>query len=341
MQIVTYKPTDEGYRAQLRAFLQRLYHNYHQSDFYLVEYEAAYRYCVESPHIQFIPFLLYDAGVVVGHAALIIDDRLPPGEAFFGFFEIIEDEQLFNCLWQELIQVAKVQRRTLLKGPINGSVWHQYRCIKISSPVPYFKTEPMTPLYYYDFFQRQKPAAEITYSSGQRTSFAELVQTLLSRDVSVELAQKGFHVMYQTSVGVDDLRGIAAISQAAFDVASWAYTSLDPQEFAALYSVDKINVHLGGVYLMYHQTDLVGYCSTIQEDNRLVCKTICLKPAFQGIGLGQALALKIHQDAVVRGVTAVVYALVRDGNQVHNYPTADVTIFRRYAAFEFLVPAPL
>ena len=45
------------------------------------------------------------------------------------------------------------------------------------------------------------------------------------------------------------------------------------------------------------------------------------------------------EEAERDDIARVVYALVKDGNQVHNYPIEDVEVFRRYAVFDYVIKA--
>ena len=60
-------------------------------------------------------------------------------------------------------------------------------------------------------------------------------------------------------------------------------------------------------------------------------------PPYQGLGLGNALAYKIHFDAKNEGFKKIIYALIRDGNNIKNFPKEEAVIFRHYAAFEFQI----
>jgi len=75
----------------------------------------------------------------------------------------------------------------------------------------------------------------------------------------------------------------------------------------------------------------------VENKQTLILKTICILPEYQGLGLGNALAYKIHLDAQKEGFKKVIYALIREDNKVKNFPKDDTLIFRRYAAFEFKI----
>lgn len=337
MTIERYAPTDIMLPPPLRELLEQLYGQQAMFDFFVSEYGRAFQYCIESTRISFLPIAIKSEGALVGHVALILDDRLPAGEAFFGFFEVVNDEEVYKALWNALLSSASSYQVRVLKGPVNGSVWHQYRCVKTSNGQPFFKTEPQMPLYYYEFLSGKNPLIEISYSSGLRRSISGVMETLQAQlqNVEQQLTQSGFTITVEHHVRPEVLSALAQLSRACFADKSWGYTELTPAEFAALYDLQKLNEHLDHLFLLYYQNDIVGYCSTMKEGTTLIIKTICVLPSFQGQGLGNALALRVHEVAENEQCDAVVYALVRDGNQVHNFSTDDIEVFRTYAAFEF------
>ena len=95
---------------------------------------------------------------------------------------------------------------------------------------------------------------------------------------------------------------------------------------------------LNALYLLYKGEDIIGFCSTYKEDETtLILKTICILPQYQGKGLGNALAYKIHFDAKKDGFKKIIYALIREGNDIKKFPKEEAVVFRRYAAFEFSI----
>lgn len=339
MKKISYNPIDFDSNINLISLLRTLYASNEDFDFFLEEYKKAYDFCTTSEHINFYPLAFFQGEKLIAHIALVIDDRLPKYEAFFGFFEIIDDMTVFEDVWQEFTELARKYNIQVLKGPVNGSIWHQYRCVKEDSPVPFFKTEPMTPLYYYDFLSQVNPVSEITYSSGIRESYTDILKVLKNhkKNIQNQFDKYSFKIHVVEKVTTDVLLAIAQISAKVFNKRSWGYTKLDDNEFASLYDLSKLNEYIYKLFLLYHKKNIIGYCSTMKERRNLICKTICIAPAFQGVGLGSALALKIHEEAELNGIEKIMYVLVRDGNQVHNYSTKDVKMFRKYAVFDYKI----
>ena len=332
MQISTYKP--DSVPNELTRLLREKYGNCKNFDFFLSDLKKALEFCMDNDNVYFYPLEGRVNGRMKAHIALIIDKRMPHGEAFFGFMESPDNMSIFSLLWNNLIKEAKEKGISILKGPVNGSIWHQYRCLKETDGTPSFKAEALSEPYYYDFLISQKPSAEIGYFSASREPY-DIVLKMISPESYEKLESHGFSMRVAKQVTPSEFKTISDISKAVFKE-SWGYTELNDKEFIKLYSAEKLNKHLDALYLLYKGKVIVGFCSTSKEnETTLLLKTICILPAYRGLGLGNALAYKIHLDAKKNGIKKIIYALIREGNSVNNFPKEGAVIFRRYATFEF------
>lgn len=332
MDINTYQP--DPLADDLTNLLREKYGSNKNFDYFLSDFKKAFNFCMDNRNILFYPIAGFENGKVCAHIALIIDKRLSAGEAFFGFLEFPDDVSSFNLLWDGLIKEARNKGISILKGPVNGSIWHQYRCIKETNQMPFFKAELFCEPYYYNFLIFSKPTNEVLYYSAYREPF-DIVLRMIGEGSYNKLVGSGFSIKETKTATLDELRTIANISKTVFHD-SWGYTELNEQEFMQLYSSEKLATHLTTLYLLYRGDEMIGFCSTSKEDDStLICKTICVLPQYRGLGLGNALAYKVHFDAQKEGFKKIIYALIREGNNVKNFPQDDTIIFRRYAAFEF------
>lgn len=334
MQINTYQPNSTPSPNLLRL-LESKYGNSKNIHYFLNDYKKAFAFCINNENITFVPISLSEDGKFQGHVALIIDKRLPVEEAFFGFFEAPDNVSLFTSLWSSLTEEAKKRNISVLKGPVNGSIWHQYRCIKETDKSEFFKSELFSESYYYDFLSSRKPSSEIMYHSGHREKFDAILQA--GQPAFDKLSLIGIDVQEVEPGSIEILSTIASISRNVFKN-SWGYVELNQKEFLRLYSSDKLTANTTRIYLLTKNDQIIGFCGAFKEDDKtLICKTIAILPEYQGMGLGNALAFKVHKDARERGVKKIIYALIRDGNNIKNFPKEDALVFRRYAAFEFQI----
>jgi GNAT superfamily N-acetyltransferase len=320
----------------LSKLLQSKYGTNKHFNYFMHDLEKSRLFCCENDTTFTQSFALYNGNALVAHVSLIKDGRLKPSEAFFGFMEFPDDATSFSLLWESLINEARAQGVSVLKGPVNGSVWHQYRCTKKSDGTDPFIAEPVCEPYYYAHLASKNPSVEIQYYSGYREPF-DIVLDLIDRKALEKMSDLGFTICEVKEVTADLLQKIAKISRSIFSL-NWGYTELNEKEFVQLYSLEKMSTHLSSLYALYGGGEMIGFCSTSAEDEKtLILKTMCILPQYQGLGLGNALAYKIHQDAGARGFTRMIYALIREGNSIKNFPKDKVVIFREYATFEFRI----
>jgi GNAT superfamily N-acetyltransferase len=331
MKIEHYTPTDS---KEYESFLRKNYQGTRNTEYAIQDSLIGYQYALTEPSVSFFPIRAVLNNEMVGHIALIKDTHLPSTEAFFGFMDVPNNRNLFDMLWGALLEKAREEGITALKGPIQGSIWHSYRCVSYSDETPYITSEPLSKEYYYQFLMEKIPQEEVRYLSALRRSYRFLLP-LLRPGTALRLLIGGMRIEEVTQVTEKDAQALYEISLEAFSN-SFAYTPLSPTAFRELYAKQKLNTYVSSLYLLYKGNTLVGFLSTGHEDEKiLICKTIALKPSYQGRGLGKALAYRLHTDALNRGFETIVYALIRKGNGVHKFPTEHLTIFREYSAFTF------
>lgn len=332
MELHSYIPTSVAPEGLL-ALVKEKYGSLENFAYFERDFATAYAFAATSPHVRFTPIGAYEGDKVAAHIALIKDDRRPAGESFFGFMELPQDEALFSQMWDELIAEARAQGITKLMGPVNGSVWHQYRAVSESDGSPFFKSELPTEAWYSEYLQAKGPSAMVGYHSGLRTRFDAILA--LGPLVAPALASHGLSVRRLRSPGAKELPIVAALSRAIFK-GNWGYVDLSDDEFAALYAPSKLSSGLSALYFLEQGEKVLGYASVFEEGNdTLSCKTMAILPEFQGQGLGNALAYEIHKDAAAKGAQKILYALIRDENGISRFPKDDAVVFRRYRAYEF------
>jgi len=297
------------------------------------EARIAYEYSIESEHVSITPIAIYEQDIPIGHMALIRDTQLPEGTAFFGFL-FAPTEDRFSALWSALIKEARLQGIHTLKGPIDGSIWHSYRTVAEADDAPRFVSEPVLIPTHYTFLNSLGPKEEVRYVSARRTSF-DMVPMLLGKASLAALPFLGCVLSEERNPTPRIMRAIAELGRRTFS-GSWGYTELTESEFLSLYAPQRLAGHLSTLYLVHKGDELVGFCSTARMgEETLVVKTICIAPEYQGKGLGNALAYRLHADARERKISCMIYALIREGNGVRRFPKDGIEIFRHYAAFTF------
>ena len=115
MNIKKYQPNSSSVH-NLVNLLQVKYGTNKNMDYFLSDFNKAFSFCLNNENIQFQPIAVFEKDHLCAHIALIIDKRLPKGEAFFGFMETPKNVFIFNSMWNSLVTEAQERGISILKG---------------------------------------------------------------------------------------------------------------------------------------------------------------------------------------------------------------------------------
>jgi GNAT superfamily N-acetyltransferase len=302
-------------------------------DYFVSDISLSINYCLSTKYLSTMTFT--EDSVLLGHCSIIKTSQNNNEFAYFGFFETTENKEHFQLLWTGVIKEAKKQNIKKLLGPINGSIWFPYRFIHISDGSPFFKGELPTKLSYHKLFRDLNYSKITTFSSGMRNNFDFIIEATKNSYGCME--SQGFTIGVLLEVTDKILKEIQTFAKAVFIGQSIAYEDFPTDYFLKLYNQDKTN-DLFGLYMVRKNRELVGFCSIFYEnDKTLIFKTFAVHPLFQRNGIGSAIAHLVHRDAKNLGIEKIIYALVRDGNNIKFFPKDDVPNIRTYSIFEFNV----
>ena len=314
------------------SLIKKFYSDRNNFDYYIYDLEKGLNYTKKSEFQVPYFFLIYENDKVVGTSCLILDSRLKENNCFLGFFEVIENKEIFNNLWQEITDFAKTLNIHKILGPINGTIWHQYRFVDKDLHQKTFPSEPVTKNYYVDFFRSKNPVYYEEYHSAFRTNFDVIMnftkqsyENTLKNNVDIEKIQK---------FDIELLKVLFAFSKQIFSK-SWGFVPLNFHEFTELYNTDKVDNFVGSVFLAKFKKEIIGFCLNIETKDSLIMKTIAVVPEFQQKGVANALVFAIHNDAKQNKKEYVIYPLINKKNKIQYFPKDEVTIMREYIAFEF------
>lgn len=328
----TYNSLEEA-----ESYLGMVKHNYshlHGFDLYLSDLKNALTFSITSPDQQCRCVNIYKEGSLLAHVGLIEDKRLSHGGAFFGFFETVRDKKVFTLLWEELLEFAQQRGVSSLMGPVNGSIWHQYRIVKEQTEHLPFISEPYSMPYYYDYLKAVKPAKEVNYYSGKRSGFEKIKSATKPSYDSIN--RKGITIEKLESINKKMIRSVLKFSKKVFNE-SWGYFDLNEDEFVQLYNKAKITKYVSSLYIIRCGSELIGYCTVLKDEDTIIMKTLAILPEWQRKGLGNAMVYKVHDDASDMGISNIIYALIREENKVKYFPKDDAEIIREYACFRYIL----
>lgn len=332
----TYSSVEEA--NEYLSLIAQKYSGLNGYDYFMTDLLKALNYTIYSKHQSATFINVTKKGKMRAHTLLVEDTRLLNGEALFGFFECENNIEVLHVLWGELSEIAGNKSIQILKGPINSTIWHQYRVIKYSNnQYSFFNSEPLSMPWYYKMLKSLGPVEEVDYYSGRRDQFGNITE--LTKPSYEKLLAEGYRFHH---TGIITLELVKTLHRMSYEIfrQSWGFCKLDEQDFRSLYSDEKIDKHAGELYLAHKGDELVGFCSTVRNENCLIMKTIGIIPQMQGKGIGNALVYMVHHDAMIKGISGIIYALIRDVNKIRFFPKDDVTIFREYACFTFKLDRP-
>jgi len=323
---------DQNVDIRYVNFFRSLYRNEKNIDYFMSDIEQSINYCVlDQKYLLTVVLESYDN--LIGHCSLIKFKGSETDAVYFGFFESPSKEEDFNLLWSSVLAEARKKNIKKLVGPINGSIWFPYRFINFSNKRPFFKGELPTQSLYKKLFSSFDNCKIINYSSGLRNDFNQIIE--LTKNSFESLQNTEFYIETLTEINKETLLEIQVFSDSIFSKQSVAYEHFPVDYFFQLYNRDKTK-DIFGVYIARKGKDIVGFCSIFfEDDNTLIFKTIAVDPLFQMQGIGSALVYMAHSDAKAKGIKNIIYALVRDDNNIKFFPKDRVSIIRTYSLFEF------
>jgi predicted GNAT family acetyltransferase len=332
MEITIHKSVDKLDRYF--KWLHELYNTEIGYEFFIADKKKAVEFCSRNNYpISFIEIVVNNN--LIAHAALIQNSQLPTSEAFFGFFECIDDKEVFLILWDNLVSIAKENNKKKILGPIDGAIWFQYRVNSLFTAETRFSSEPISQKHYPELLKSVNPDDEILYHSAYRKKFDAIVK--ITEASYYQAINKGFEIKLAEYLDEKVLKDIYDLSISLFNK-NWGYTPISYLDFLSLYDTKKFSDYISSIYTVTKNNKLIGYCVNMLINDTMIIKTIGVSNEYQGMGIGNALVYKVHSDAINSGnISKIIYALIKKENQVKHFPTDDIQIFREYSSFEYSI----
>lgn len=234
-------------------------------------------------------------------------------------------KELFDKLFKEL----KAMGAKEVIGPMDGNTWQNYRLTTYYGDKPTFTMEPYTPEHYIKHWINVgfKPADDYSsYITDIRTWKDDRVVRL--HDKFKELTFK--------ELKKDDLSAIFDLSLKSFTRNPY-YLPIEKEiylnKYEGLLSLLKPNLS----HVVYDGDELVGYLFAmldINDNKRVILKTIAIKEERKYAGLGTYLLAKLIAQSKQIGVEYAIHALMYDKNQVQNIVKDNSELLRKYTLYK-------
>jgi GNAT superfamily N-acetyltransferase len=232
---------------------------------------------------------------------------------------------------------------TLAIAPMDGNTWRRYRVVtgngEPPEEVPFF-LEPRHPAHWLACFQLAGFASLARY-------YSSLVQGPLPPDervvrVAQRAATQGYCIATAASIPFEDLlRRIYAMSVEIFS-SNFLYSPQSWDDYLAQYSRIVPIVRPEFVLLCTRNGEDAGFLFAIPDAaqtargesvDTLIIKTVGVRSAHQGRGLGSVLTQAAHQAAWSAGYRRVIHALMHEANESNEILSTNARRIREYTLF--------
>ncbi len=300
-----------------------------------------------SESFSVFPFVVVDEnGEAVGRCALTCyADR---DEAFLGFFECINDEEVCGIMFEEVFKCAAEQNKRKIIGPVDASFWIKYRFKIDNFDKKMYACEPYNKEYYANLWEKFGFEVCERYFSNQ-------IRAPLESDENKKCRQR-FETMTKRGYTIEN-PNCENFTEKLYEVFSLliklysgfpCFTVIDREQFGAMFSGLKYALNYDMVKLAYKDGELAGFSISLPDFGNASCGKITLPKLlkilrikyfpkqfinlYMGVGanhlgLGSMLAESIKHSLVEKKCSAVS-ALIHEGKVTGNYYNGELSQFR-------------
>jgi GNAT superfamily N-acetyltransferase len=322
-----------------KALISKLYVKYPQViKAKISEYEKTFS--LNNPFFKYgkiESYFLIDGEEVVGHVAAIIDDRFG-SIGVLGFFECNNNQNYANSLFNEVNNYLKDAGKQECRGPINISVWQNFRVSYPEGNLP-FCLEPFTLEYYRDLFlaynfivNHQNVTTVDTIEQSKLKSYEVFYNDSIKSGYSYELlnkdnAQKSILNIYLLMNQIfEGGYSFYKISEEEFIYSTQQYTEVPKPHY--IFIVKDIKQELVGFFFAI--PDLYN-----PKLKRVVLKTMGIAPKFRGLGLAEAMFYFVYKKAREDGFKDLLYSTRELGNdRIKSLTGESPVLYRKYEVYK-------
>ncbi|MDP2708536.1 MAG: GNAT family N-acetyltransferase [bacterium] len=338
MEIIEYNFSD-NYVEDYIKLIGRLYlKNYYTKTF---QENVKFLLNPENPYFKYARvknFIVYKDDDCIGHLTATIDKRLSDKIGLIGFFEAASSEAA-DLLLGRAIDWLKSQTVNEIRGPINLSIWHNYRFMNPVDFISRFHFEPFNLSNYPDYFKKFGFKVAENYISAFRDEFSSIITYAKPKYEDIKNSDFSIRPVDLNNFE-NDLKIFYRLSLIIFKN-SWSFIPISFEEFSALYNkVDKI-MNQRYCHFVCKDNKEIGFCFSLADplasQKTLIMKTIGVLPEFQKNNLGSALIYLQTKNAIDDGYEKIIYALMRQNNVASNINPYGAKIFRQYESYNLFL----
>ena len=322
-----------------RLLLSNLYKNYPKiAVAKITEYEKSFS--PENPFFKYgnaRNYFVFKDEVVVGHISAIVDGRF--GDiGSIGFFECEDNQNYADILFDNAIKYLKVSGKRQCRGPINLTVWQNFRVSYPEEKQPFF-LEPFTLEYYKDLFlgsnfiiSHQNITTIELMNKSQIEDYKDFYSNSINSGYTFELLNKENFK--------ENISNIYLLTNKIFE-GSYSFYTISKEEFEYF---TKQYVEMRGTHYIFivknPNKESVGFFFAIPDIynldlKRVVLKTMGILPEYRGLGLAKSMLYFVYKNATVDGFKEFVFSTMSiDNEQIKLLTGQKNSLFRKYEVYE-------
>lgn len=278
----------------------------------------------KNPQWKYVEFksFIFDSSSGKAHIFAMIDKRLPE-IGMVGYFACTDSESGARVISQACKWLKTVHKIKDVYGPINGTLPNDYR-INLSDDFV-FPGEPLNPKWYLEAFELAGFSVFNRYASGRLKHINIILRNAFKNSTRVD---KRFSIRpFEGDVHGNDFKIYNTVRNKIFPKQS-IYCAAISLEERIYNSSGKFDPRY--TYFLLDNSVEIGFVMAYIYDKMLILKTIGILPEYRGMKLSRLLLEPVHKNAMKDGAKTAIYALVREGNEVHRRRHPLARIFRRY-----------
>lgn len=256
------------------------------------------------------------------HVLAMYDERLP-AIGIVGYFACTSPEAGAKVLGSASLWLKSTYGTADIYGPINGTLPSDYR-INLNDDF-IFPGEPVNPSWHIDAFQQAGFDVFNRYVSGISKRY------LFFMRAAIQKPKKGFTHMtvrpFDEKRYAHDFKIYHELRNQIFPFQSHYCPAISLKE-RIYHAGEKFDTNY--TYFLMDNDREVGFIMAYSYKKMLILKTIGILPEYRNQRLKGLLIKPIRQRAKQEGLKACIYAMVREGNNIHKTRGPGVNIFRNY-----------
>ncbi len=223
---------------------------------------------VLSHYFKVVPFLVLgeDEKALARCIITLYDNE---DTAFIGLFECVENEKAAEMLFNAAHSFCKNNNRNIVVGPVDASIWINYRlkCDNFTQP---YTGEPYNKNYYSHLFKQAGYYVKTRYVSNVYKKGMKFNSEKAKKRLNEKL-EKGYIIKSPTSnelsVVLNDVYFLLTELYKDFP----AYKSLSQNEFLKMFKKLSVICDLSMVKLAFLNDELVGFFIAVPNYGRILC----------------------------------------------------------------------